>query len=60
MDKKVWKIKGYEGKFSDEQLVSLLKSARLTGEDSITSKDLKTFIKIKNSIYAYYLKEDKK
>lgn len=54
---KVWKIKDYEGSFTDEQIISLIKSGKLTGEDCLTSKDIKGYIKIKDSIYEYYLKK---
>lgn len=54
---KVWKIKDYEGSFTDEQIISLIKSGKLTGDDCLTSKDIKGFIKIKDSIYEYYLKK---
>lgn len=58
LNNKVWKIKGYEGSFSDEQIISLIKSGRLTGEDALSSKDIKGYIKIKNSIYVYYLNKE--
>ena len=58
LSSKVWKIKGYEGSFSDEQIISLIKSGRLTGEDALSSKDIKRYIKIKNSIYVYYLNKE--
>ena len=57
---KVWKIKGYEGSFTDLQIITLIKDGRLKGEDSLSSKDIKEYIKIKDSIYQYYLKGDKK
>lgn len=57
---KVWKIKGYEGSFTDEQIISLIKSNRINGDDSLCGKDMKIYIKIKDSIYEYYLKKDKK
>lgn len=64
MNSKVWKIKGYEGSFTDEQIVYLIKTGKLNGEDCLTSKDIKGYIKIKASIYEYYLdksnKEDNK
>lgn len=53
---KVWKIKGYEGSFTDEEIVSLIKSKRITGDDSLCGKDMKGYVKIKDSIYEYYLK----
>lgn len=55
ISKKVWKIEGYEGTFTDEQIVALIKSGKLTGEDALSSKDIKGYIKIKDSIYEYYL-----
>ena len=35
---KVWKIEKYEGVFSDEQIITLIKSGKLTGEDALGSK----------------------
>lgn len=58
INNKVWKIKGYEGSFSDEQIISLIKSGKLNGEDALTCKDMKGYIKIKNSIYEYYLDKE--
>lgn len=55
---KVWKIKGYEGNFTDEQIITLIKSGKLTGEDALTCKEMKGYIKIKNSIYEYYLDKE--
>ena len=55
---KVWRIKGYEGIFTDEQIISLIKSGKLTGEDSLSCKEMKGYIKIKNSIYEYYLDKE--
>lgn len=58
INNKIWKIKGYEGSFSDEQIIELIRNGKLTGEDSLTSKDIKGYIKIKESIYEYYLKKE--
>ena len=58
MSAKVWKIKGYEGSFTDEQIVTLIRSGKLTGDDALGSKDIKGFIKIKDSIYEYYLSKE--
>ena len=60
MANKIWQIKGYEGTFTDEQIVELIKSGRLTKEDALTSKDIKQWIKIEDSIYQFYLKEEQK
>ena len=58
MNKKVWKIKNYEGTFTDEEIIYLIKSGKLTGDDSLGSKDIKGYIKIKDSIYEYYLDKE--
>lgn len=55
---KIWKIKGYEGTFTDEQIITLIQSGKLKGEDYLSSKELKTYIMIKDSIYQYYLKKE--
>jgi len=58
LNSKVWKIKDYEGTFTDEQIISLIRSGKLTGEDALGSKDIKGYIKIKDSIYEYYLEKE--
>jgi len=58
LNSKIWKIEGYEGTFSDEQIISLIRSGKLTGEDALGSKDIKGYIKIKDSIYEYYLDKE--
>lgn len=55
---KVWRIKGFEGIFSDEELISLIESKQVNKDFSITTREMKTWVKLKDSIYQYYLKED--
>ena len=55
---KIWRIKGFEGSFTDEELVELIKSGEVKPDYSLTSRDLKKWIKVKDSIYQFYL-EDK-
>ena len=55
---KIWKIKSYEGSFTDEEIVDLIKRGQLKGEDALSSRDMKKWVKIKDSIYQFYL-EDK-
>jgi len=55
---KIWKIKSYEGSFTDDEIVDLIKSGQLKGEDALSSRDMKKWVKIKDSIYQFYL-EDK-
>lgn len=59
MNKLIWKIRGVNEKFSDEQLVLMIKQGSISGEDFIATSDMKEWIKVKNSIYQYYLKENK-
>lgn len=58
MSSKVFKIKGYEGIFTDEQIITLIKQGKVKADDYLSSKDLKGWIKVKDSIYQYYLRED--
>ena len=58
MANKIWKIKGYEGTYTDEQIITLIKSGKLKGNDSLSSREIKTYIMIKDSIYQYYLKKE--
>lgn len=60
MNNKIWKIKDYQGTFTDKEIITLIKSGKLTGNDALSSRDIKKYIKIKDSIYQYYLKGDKK
>ena len=56
--KKIWKIKGFEGVFTDEEIVELIKSGQIKGEYALSSRDMKKWVKVKDSIYQFYL-EDK-
>lgn len=55
---KIWKVKGFQGTFTDEEIITLIKSGELKPEYSLTTKEMKKWIKLKDSIYQYYL-EDK-
>ena len=52
---KVWRIKGFEGTFSDEELIELIKSGELKGDYAITTREMKRWVRLKDSIYQYYL-----
>lgn len=58
INSKIWKIKGYEGTFTDEQIIVLIRQGKLNGNDALSSKDIKGYIKIKDSIYEYYLDKE--
>ena len=56
MNKILWTIKGKEEKASDEELIEMIKSGKLTKDDLIKNRDLKKFVSITDSIYGFYLK----
>ena len=53
----VWIVKGIDQKYSDEELVKLIKQGILGADDYIATKELNKWVKISDSIYQYYLKE---
>ena len=55
---KIWKIKGFQGTFTDEEVIALIKSKELKPDYSLTSKEMKKWIKLKDSIYQYYLEDE--
>ena len=56
---KIWRVKGFEGSFSDEELIELIRSGEMKPEYAITTREMKRWVKLKDSIYQYYLKETK-
>ena len=56
MNKILWTIKGKEEKVSDEELIEMIKSGKLTKDDLIKNRDLKKFVSIADLIYGFYLK----
>ncbi len=57
---KIWKIKGFEGIFSDEELVSLIKKGQVKADYAVSTREMKSWIKVKDSIYQYYLPKEVK
>ena len=55
---KVWKIKGFEGQFSDAEVVTLIKRGELKPDYSLSTKEMKKWVKLKDSIYQYYLEDE--
>ena len=55
---KIWKIKGYEGTFTDEELIEMISYGKVKKDFAITTKEMKKWVKVGNSIYRFYLKED--
>ena len=55
----VWKIKNSKYMFSDQDVIDLIRMGKLKGDDYLMSKDMKDWIKLEDSIYQFYLKENK-
>ena len=55
---KIWKIKGYEGTFTDEELIRMISNGQVKKDFAITTKEMKKWVRVGNSIYQFYLKED--
>ena len=55
---KIWKIKGYEGTFTDEDLIEMIKQGQLKADDALSSRDMKIWVKLKESIYQFYLEDE--
>ncbi len=55
---KVWRVKGFEGSFSDEELIELIRNGELKPDYAITTREMKKWIRLKDSIYQYYLRSE--
>lgn len=57
---KIWQIKDRPKSLilSDAELIAAIKQGLLRGEDVLINSDLEEDVKIKDSIYAFYLIED--
>ncbi|MBQ9425539.1 MAG: hypothetical protein IJU42_06305 [Erysipelotrichaceae bacterium] len=55
---KIWRVKGFEGTFSDEELIELIQSGELKADYAVTTKEMKRWVRLKDSIYQFYM-EDK-
>lgn len=60
MKQQIWKIRGVKEKFSDEDLVEMIKQGSLSANDYIATNDMKVWIEVKESIYQFYLKENQR
>ena len=56
---KIWRIKGFEGKFSDDEIIELIQRGEIKPYYCLSTKDMKKWIKLSDSIYQFYLKEAK-
>lgn len=57
---KVWKIKGFEGTFTDEDLIALIREGQVKSDYLLKSRDMKKWVALKDSIYQYYMEDKKK
>ena len=55
MSSKIWKIRGKEEKVSDEDLIFMISHNELSEDDYISTNDMKKWMKIKDTIYQFYL-----
>ena len=55
---KIWKIRGLDNSFSDEELVELIRLGKIKKEAMVSSKDMKIWICLKDSIYQFYFEEN--
>ncbi len=52
---KIWRIKGFEGTFTDDELIELIWSGEVKPNYAITTREMKKWVKLKDSIYQYYM-----
>ncbi len=55
---KIWKIKGFEGTFTDEELVSLIRKGQVKPDYAVSTREMKVWVKVRDSIYQYYLPKE--
>lgn len=55
---KIWHIQNDSKSYTDEELIEMIKNQKLDGETRITNRDLRKWIKIKNTIYQFYLPKE--
>ena len=58
LNNKIWKISGIETKYSDEEIVEMIQDGRIKPDDRIATKYMKKWIKVKDSIYQFYIKQE--
>ena len=55
MNNKIWRVKNSEELLTDRELIDLIIKKVLTGDNEIKCNEMKEYIKIKDSIYQFYL-----
>lgn len=54
---KIWKIQGFDGVFTDEEIISLIKRGEIKPDYALSTREMKKWVKVKDSIYQYYLED---
>lgn len=52
---KIWQIKGEKTSYSDEELIVALVNGTVKGDALLINADLDDAVKVKDSVYAFYL-----
>ena len=55
--KKIWKVKN-KSSYTDDELVEAIKKGEILSDDLLLSDMLEDYIKVSDSIYQFYLKEN--
>lgn len=55
---KIWVVKGRNVKYSDDEIIKMISCGELKGDDYIATLEINKWVKIADSIYQYYLKEN--
>lgn len=55
---KIWKIRDKDFLLSDEELIELIKQGKISKDTDVATKDMKHHVKLRDSIYSFYFKED--
>ena len=54
---KIWKIQGFDGVFTDEEIIGLIKRGEIKPDYALSTREMKKWVKVKDSIYQYYLED---
>lgn len=57
LNNKIWKLSSSQEKYTDDQLIELIKSGKIGPDERIATREMKKWIKVKDSIYQFYIKE---
>ncbi|MDO4499766.1 MAG: hypothetical protein Q4B60_00660 [Erysipelotrichaceae bacterium] len=58
MNNKIWTVRGRSDHYSDAELIKMIKEKEVDGNDFITNTELKTWMRVIDTIYQFYLEEE--